>query len=103
MGSKRLDHVNFITHQPEATVYFYCDVIGLVLGSSLSIDTSKSIYFYIPGQDVAILHVGNAKSDKKQPKFERMAELDSNHQNDYDAFIDKLKREKLAYKTYCHE
>jgi catechol 2,3-dioxygenase-like lactoylglutathione lyase family enzyme len=120
MGILRLDHVNFITHHPEATVQFYCDVIGLVLGSPLLIDTSKSLYFYIPGQEVAVLHIGNAKSDKHQPKFERLAELDSDHQghfstgaldhfclavdfNDYDAFIAKLTHKKLPDKTYCHE
>ena len=43
----RLDHVNFITHNPEATVDFYCQVIGLTLGKELSIDTSQSLYFYI--------------------------------------------------------
>ena len=117
---KRLDHVNFVTHDPEATIYFYCKVIGLVLGEQLSIDTSKSLYFYIPGQEVAILHIGNAKGEKQQPKFERLAELDGQHQgqfstgsfdhfclavdfNDYDAFIFKLEQEKLVYKTHCHE
>jgi len=120
MGIKRLDHVNFITHHPEATVHFYCDVIGLVLGNPLLIDTSKSLYFYIPGQEVAVLHVGNANSDKNQPKFQRLAALDSHHQghfstgafdhfclavdfNDYDVFVAKLEREKVAYNTYCHE
>ena len=119
MMIKRLDHVNFITHHPEATIYFYCEVIGLVLGEQLSIDTSRSLYFYIQGHDVAILHIGNAKAEKNQPKFERLADLDSRHQghfstgsfdhfclaidsNDYDAVIGKLNYEKLEYTTHCH-
>ena len=37
MGIKRLDHVNFVTYDPQATIAFYCDVIGLSLGNKLSI------------------------------------------------------------------
>lgn len=40
MGIKRLDHVNFITHDMNETIRFYCDVIGLVVGEHLSIDGS---------------------------------------------------------------
>ncbi|MDP1604484.1 MAG: VOC family protein [Legionella sp.] len=120
MAIKRLDHVNFVTLAPEETVNFYCQLIGLTLGDHLSIDTSQSLYFYIPGQDVAILHVGNAKSKKVQPKFERLAELHPQHQGefstgsfdhfclaidteDYDGFIEKIENRGLAYKTWCHE
>lgn len=120
MAIKRLDHVNFITHNTEATIDFYCQLIGLVLGNQLSIDTSQSLYFYIPGQDIAILHVGNATSNKIQPKFERFADLDSQSQGyfstgsfdhfclaidtqDYNLFIEKIIKKGINYKTYCHE
>lgn len=119
MAIKRLDHVNFITHNTDATIDFYCQVIGLTLGKELSIDTAQSLYFYIPDQDIAILHVGNAKSNKIQPKFERLAHLDSHEglfstgsidhfclavdDQDYDYFIKKIEKKNLAYKTYCHK
>jgi catechol 2,3-dioxygenase-like lactoylglutathione lyase family enzyme len=77
MGIKRLDHVNFVTHDPQATINFYCNIIGLHLGNRLSIDTSQSLYFYIPDEPIAILHIGNAKAAKEQPKFKRLADLDS--------------------------
>lgn len=120
MAIKRLDHVNFITYHSEATIGFYTQVIGLTLGDSLSIDTSQSLYFYIPGQDVAILHVGHAASHKMQPKFERLADLNSQHQGqfstgsfdhfclavdaqDYNDFVERIEKNGLPYKTYCHE
>ena len=120
MAIKRLDHVNFITHNPEETIKFYTQVIGLSLGNSLSIDTSQSLYFYIPGQDVAILHIGHAATDKIQPKFERLAELSSEHEGqfstgafdhfclavdtqDYNDCIERIEKNRLSYKTYCHE
>ena len=120
MSIKRLDHVNFITHDMPKTIEFYCKVIGLVHGQHLSIDTAQSVYFYIPDNDVAILHIGNAKADKKQPKFERLAELDKNHDGrfatgafdhfalavdmaDYDMFIKKFDGKNLDYQTYFHE
>lgn len=120
MAIMRLDHVNFVTHSPEATIAFYSEVIGLVLGKNLTIDTSKSLYFYIPGDSIAILHVGNAKALKEQTKFRRLAELDSNHKGefstgafdhfclavdkvDYELFIEKCEQKGLQYQTYCHE
>lgn len=120
MSIKRLDHVNFITHAPEATANFYCNLIGLVLGDPLSIDTSQSLYFYIPGESIAILHIGNANAQKQQPKFKRFAELNKNNQGnfatgafdhfclaidaiDYDLYIEKLTQEKIDYETYCHD
>ncbi|WP_131774997.1 VOC family protein [Legionella anisa] len=119
MSIIRLDHVNFITHNPEATITFYTEVIGLELGSHLTIDTSQSLYFYIPGSAIAILHVGNAKALKEQPKFKRLAELDVNQSGafstgafdhfclaldmkDYDLFIKKLESKKMPYQSYCH-
>ena len=63
MAIQRLDHVNFITHDMKKTIHFYCHIIGLVHGENLSIDMAQSVYFYIPGEKIAILHVGNAKSN----------------------------------------
>lgn len=120
MAIQRLDHVNFITHDIKKTIHFYCDMIGLVHGEHLAIDTAQSVYFYIPGETIAILHVGSAKADKKQPKFERLADLNDTHNgefstgafdhfclalddSDYSAFIDKFNRHAISYKTYCHE
>lgn len=119
MGIKRLDHVNFVTHDPQATINFYCNIIGLHLGNGLSIDTSQSLYFYIPDEPIAILHIGNAKLAKDQPKFKRLADLDIDHQgsfstgafdhfciaidmDDYDVFLSRLKNNKIQYQTYCH-
>ncbi|NNM58387.1 MAG: hypothetical protein HKM04_01045 [Legionellales bacterium] len=120
MSIRRLDHVNFITHDMPATKDFYCNIIGLVQGDNLSIDTAKSAYFYIEGQDYAVLHIGDAKGDKKQPKFRRFAELPENHngtfstgaadhfclaldQDDYQPMIEKLKLRQVNYQTYCHQ
>jgi catechol 2,3-dioxygenase-like lactoylglutathione lyase family enzyme len=75
MTIRRLDHVNFITHNVSATIYFYCSIFGLEHGNHLSIDTAQSVYFYIPGEKIAILHIGNAACDINQPKFKRVAEL----------------------------
>ncbi|MFT4058448.1 MAG: VOC family protein [Legionella sp.] len=119
MGIKRLDHVNFVTHDPQATINFYCNIIGLHLGMGLSIDTSQSLYFYIPNELIAILHIGNAKAAKEQPKFKRLADLDNDHQgsfstgafdhfciaidmDDYEVFLSRFKNNKIAYQTYCH-
>lgn len=119
MGIKRLDHVNFITHNPQATIEFYCEVIGLKLGERLSVDTSQSLYFYLPGTSIAILHIGNAATAKEQPKFKRLADLDHNHSGDfstgafdhfclavdmadYELFIIRFESKKLNYQTYCH-
>ena len=120
MTIKRLDHVNFITHDVSATIHFYCSIIGLEHGNHLSIDTAQSVYFYIPGEKVAILHIGNAAADKNQPKFKRVAELNPDNKGcfstgafdhfclalddkDYDSFIDKLNTAELTYETFCHE
>ncbi len=120
MPIKRLDHVNFITHDMPKTIDFYCNVIGLTHGAHLSIDTAQSVYFYIPGEAIAILHVGNAKASKVQPKFERFASLEEHHQGqfstgafdhfclalddlDYDGFIKKLNSNGLLYQTWCHD
>lgn len=111
MNIKHLDHVNFVSHVPKATTEFYCNIIGLSLGDSLSIDTSQSLYFYIPGQKIAILHVGNAKAKKQIPKFKRFAELLPNNKgnfstgafdhfcltidySDYDSCLNKLKKDR---------
>lgn len=80
---KRPDDVNFVTHDPQATIGFYCDIMGLTLGNKLSIDTSQSLYFCIPKSSIAILHVGNAKADKNQPKFKRFADLESQYQGTF--------------------
>ncbi len=102
------------------TIDFYCNVIGLVHGKHLSIDTAQSVYFYIPDNDIAILHIGNAKTNKHQPKFERLADLSTNHDGrfstgafdhfclalddgDYALYIDKLDKARIPYQTYCHE
>ena len=117
---QRLDHVNFITHDMKKTIHFYCHIIGLVHGEHLSIDTAQSVYFYIPGDKIAILHVGSAKADKHQPKFKRLADLDETQNgrfstgafdhfclmlddNDYSVFIDKLNKHVIPYQTYCHD
>lgn len=119
MKIKRLDHVNFVTHDPAATISFYCDVIGLSLGQQLPTDIMKTLYFYIPEQSNAILHVGNAQAEKNKKTFQRFADLDIESTgnfstgafdhfclavdiNDYDNFIKKLENEKIIYQTYCH-
>jgi catechol 2,3-dioxygenase-like lactoylglutathione lyase family enzyme len=120
MAIIRLDHVNFITHDMPATVSFYCNTIGLEQGKQLSIDTAQSVYFYIPGSKVAILHVGHAKADKNQPKFERLANLAIGNQGDFSTgafdhfclalddndnpfFLDRLNKENWSYQTVCHK
>lgn len=120
MSIKRLDHVNFVTHHPQATIDFYCEGIGLNLGNKLSIDTSQSLYFHIPGDPIAILHVGNAKAAKNQPKFKRLADIENQHKGsfstgafdhfclavdmaDYNMFIKRFSDKKFDYQTYCHK
>lgn len=120
MAIKRLDHVNFISHDMQATVDFYCDVIGLKLGNTLSIDTADSIYLYIEGHDFPAFHIGNAKSKKMQPKYERFSDLSPEQQGkfstgsfdhfclqldgeDYDLMIEKLNELNLTYQTHSHD
>lgn len=120
MAIRRLDHVNFVSHDLPATIKFYCDIIGLVHGDNVSIDTARSIYLYIRGQDIAVLHIGDAKSSRQQPKFQRLADLAVNHtgefstgsfdhfcllldDNDYPLMIEKFEQHNLLYQTFCHE
>ena len=120
MAIKRLDHVNFVTHDPQETITFYTEIIGLILGDKLNIDTSNSLYFYILGSYIAILHIGNAKANKIQPKFKRFADLESEHQGafstgafdhfclavdigDYELFLKRFDAKEIDYQTYCHE
>ena len=120
MAIHRLDHINFITNDMPATMAFYCDVIGLAHGKNLSIDTEKSAYFYIKDQDIPILHIGNAKSDKQQPKFQRFADLAEKNngkfstgsidhfcllldESDYQPMIEKLNQGGINYQNHCHQ
>lgn len=120
MAIKRLDHVNFVTHDMPATIAFYCNVIGLVQGANPDTDIAKSVFLYIKDQNIPIVHIGNAKNEKKRPKFERFSELSENNKgdfstgsfdhfclqfdgNDYEPMIAKLNQISIKYQTYCHE
>ncbi|ODN41670.1 VOC family protein [Piscirickettsia litoralis] len=120
MELKRLDHVNFITHDLVKTVDFYCNIIGLTYDKNISLETAKSLHLFIPGQNVAVLHIGDAGNKKKGPKYERFADLDKNNQGKFSTgafdhfcfaladqyyvpFIDKLEKSNVEYQTYCHD
>jgi len=125
MSIKRLDHVNFITHDMEKTAKFYCEVIGLehhevTPPSSKNLNNLKTVYFYIPGQETAVLHVGQAQREKIRPDFTCLASLDLNHtgafstgsfdhlallleDEDYETYIQKLESHDLTYQTYVNQ
>ncbi len=118
MAIKRLDHVNFISHDLQATLEFYCNIIGLEQCSkNLNNDPIKSIDLCIPGQEIAILHIRTAKRNKIQPNFEIFASLDENNNGlfssgafdhfclamdseDYPLMLNKLKANHINYQTY---
>lgn len=117
MAIRRLDHVNFITHDMPATINFYCDVIGLMHKQGFA---DNSFFFYIKNQDIPILHVLDAKQTAQLPSFQRLAQLSEKNNgnfstgsfdhlalllddNDYKFMIDKLNQLKLTYQTYCYQ
>ena len=117
MPIRRLDHVNFITHDMPATINFYCNVIGLVQKKGIA---DKSCFFYIKNQDIPILHVLDVQEPKYHPNFKRFAHLEEDNdgkfstgsldhiallfdENDYDAMLAKLDQLNLSYQTYCYQ
>ena len=118
MAIKRLDHVNFISYNLEATLEFYTNIIGLEQRmKSLNADGSiKSIDMYIRNQDIAILHIRSALRNKKSLNFESLATLEVNNNgkfstgaldhfclamdvNDYSTMINKLTTSNIMYKS----
>ncbi len=119
MSIQRLDHVNFITHSSEETIAFYCDIIGLELGNRMAIDTSQSLYFHIKGDDVAVLHIGQAAFLPDKNKFERFAQInEDNHgefstgpfdhfclvvdDDDYQIYLERFQEKAITYQSYTH-
>jgi len=119
MSIQRLDHVNFLTHNPKATVKFYCDVIGLELVDPLAIDAGKTLYFSIKGMSMAVLHVGQVATQPDSRVFSRLSQLDPENEgcfstgafdhfclsvddNDYTMYIDRFERRGIPYQVYHH-
>ena len=119
MSIRRLDHVNFLTNNADATITFYCDVIGLKLGQNMSIDTAQTLYFYIDGVTQPVLHVGQEHISPDSDKFTRKANLAYENSGifstgsfdhfclmidliDYDAYVDRLKKYGIEFQTYYH-
>ncbi len=119
MAIRCLDHVNFLTNDSDATIQFYCEVIGLKLGDPMSIDTAQTLYFYIDGSSQPILHVGQAHINPDTNKFIRKASLTSDTTKgfstgsfdhfclmidfiDYEVYIDNLNKHGIEFQTYCH-
>lgn len=117
MPIKSLDHVNFITQDMPATIEFYTKIIGLIHGPSLANASSGMEYFYISGTKQAVLHVGDASVKRQSTRFKQYAKIPVNNNEsatglldhfclifdfaDYEAMIDKLTENHLAYETYC--
>lgn len=117
MPIRHLDHVNFITKDMPATIWFYTEIIGLVRGQKMS-EIAGSEYLYIKGQDRAILHVGDVGYDRQRGTFKWLAIFPQNEKDfttgildhvclttdisDYDNMINKLNTHKLTYETYTH-
>lgn len=119
MSIRRLDHVNFITQNTPATIYFYCNVIGLELGEQISIDTASTLYFYIPGVKQPVLHIGQAHIQSKSESFNRLASLPNNYNGqfssgsvdhfcllvdlaDFNAYVQRLTNNGIAFESYAH-
>ena len=105
MAIQRLDHVNFITHDMKKTIHFYCHIIGLVHGENLSIDTAQSVYFYIPGEKIAILGYGPILS----MAFDAARKIKEKY-SDFELLNDKNPIESLMDKNFedneinnCHK
>ena len=120
MAIKRLDHINVISHDIKATQDFYCSIIGLVTCSTITNNSrTESVDLYIPGQDIAVIHVRSAKRENLQPNFEVFASLDENNNGrfstgaldhfclmmdavDYPLMLSTLKENNINFQTYDH-
>jgi len=117
---RRLDHINFLTCDAQASIAFYCDIIGLKLGERMSVDTAKTLYFYIEGVKQSVLHIGQADIEPDTNKFRRKATLTKAQAKqfstgsfdhfcllldfaDYDSYVDKFRRKNVDFQTYCHQ
>lgn len=116
MGIKRLDHINFITNNMTATISFYTEIIGLVLGSKTASAANGMEYLYLPNQSIAVLHIGDANIMRNSPRFKQVARIDNNLPNtgvidhfclqfdieDYELMEETLIKNNLNYENYVH-
>jgi len=119
MPVQGLDHVHFLTIDADATVKFYCEIIGLKLGDSVSIDSARTLYFYIDGVAQPVLHIGKTNIDMSGSAFSREASLNKEQARkfstgsfdhfcllidfeDYDLYIDKFTQKNIDFQTYCN-
>lgn len=118
MSIQRLDHVNFITQDMMATIDFYCNSIGLECREPLPLTSLKTVYLYVPNQDVAVLHIGHAQRVQNSAAFVRLAKIPENFAGDfatgvfdhfallldaadYEPYCQRFKAQGLTYQTYC--
>ena len=111
MTIRRLDHINFITNNMEATIDFYTKIIGLVHGDKLVGAADGMEYFYIPNSPIAILHIGDTNIIKDSSRFRHIAKIENGVVNtglidhfclqldieDYVMMENRLIENKIAY------
>jgi catechol 2,3-dioxygenase-like lactoylglutathione lyase family enzyme len=116
MTIRRLDHINFITNNMPATIAFYTKIIGLVHGDNLAGAAEGMEYIYLPGQNIAVLHIGDAQVIRNSPKFRQVAKIENNLLNtgvidhfclqldfeDYEIMLSRLNNNKITYEKYEH-
>ena len=99
MPLKRLDHFNVVTAQPEKTLRFYCDGLGLVN------DPSRRPDFGIPGawlfiDDQPVVHLVFVDDDPRGPSgaLDHVAFAAS----DREAICARLDKMQIAYRAIDH-
>lgn len=115
MSIYRLDHLNFITNDMQSTIEFYTKIIGLVHGNQLASASEGMEYFYIPNQNIAILHIGHANIVRNSSRFRQIATSSNESPTgvidhfclkcnlmDYDEMIVRLNDNKIPYDQYVH-
>ena len=80
----------------------------------------KTVYLYVPNQDVAVLHIGHAQRVQNSAAFVRLAKIPENFSGafatgvfdhfallldaaDYEPYCQRFKAQGLAYQTYCDQ
>lgn len=116
MAIRRLDHINFITNDMPATIDFYTNIIGLVHGDKLPGAAEGMEYIYLPLQNIAVLHIGDAQIIRNSAKFRQVAKIENNLLNtgvidhfclqfdfdDYEIMLSRLNDNKIACEKYEH-
>ncbi len=123
MALKRIDHFNFVTQDMEATLHFYCELLGFNNNQKPSFANPqlKDQYLYCDDLDYPLLHILHADSPVTWwGNIGRLAEaapvdnkglqtgpLDHicflRSYDDYDGIKRKLTEAGVEFSTICHD